>query len=76
VIVSLLILVVLILLFGAATLKGWLANVIGAAFGLALLIAAGIWVNTYFGDYGLVFVCIALLLLLAGAWAYVKSDLP
>ncbi len=73
-IVSLLILIVLILLFGAAAVKGWLANIAGAALGLALLIAAGIWVNTYFGEYGIIAVCVGLLIAFFALSAWVKSD--
>jgi hypothetical protein len=72
-IISLLVLILLTLLFGAAAVKGWLANVVGAALGLALLIVAGIWVNIYFGEYGFIAVCIGLLLLFVGLKAWVDS---
>ena len=73
-IVGLLIFIVLILLFGAGVVKGWLANIFGAFLGLGLLIAAAIWVNIQFGEYGLIGVCFALLVLFFAAYAWVHSE--
>jgi hypothetical protein len=74
VIESLLILIVLILLFGAAAVKGWIAQVLGTAIGFSLLIAAAIWVNIYFGEYGIIAICVGLFALFFGLKAWLESD--
>ena len=53
-IAALLVLIVLILLFGAGVVKGWLANAVGYCLGgLVLLVAAG-WLISFLGDDGFV----------------------
>lgn len=53
-IAALLVLIVLILLFGAGVVKGWLANALGYCLGgLVLLVAAG-WLISFLGDDGFI----------------------
>lgn len=48
--VGLLILIVLILLFGAGVVTGWLANIIGAVIGSVLLVALSVTIISLFGE--------------------------
>ena len=49
-VIALLILIVLILLFGAGVVTGWLRNAVGAIFGIALLSGSMILVNVFLGE--------------------------
>lgn len=51
-IVALLILIVLILLFGAGVVKGWLANALGVGCGGLAILVALIWLGSFFGENG------------------------
>ena len=70
-IAALLVLIVLVLLFGAGVVKGWLANAVGYSLGgLVLLVAAG-WLISFLGDDGFIWMLVgigvaAVLLLIVG----------
>jgi len=49
-ILALLILIVLILLFGAGVVKGWLKNALGAMLGIGLIVALMLTVTSLFGE--------------------------
>jgi hypothetical protein len=55
-IVALLIVIILILLFGAGVVKGWLANVVGFGCGGLLVLAALLWLGSFFGENGFAYV--------------------
>jgi len=70
-IVALLVLVVLILLFGAGVVKGWIANAAGLGCGFIILIAMILWIGSFFGEDGPVYVIIGsgILLTALAFWA-------
>lgn len=74
---GLLFLIVLILLFGAGVVKGWLLNAIGAILGLCLVIGIILWICSIFslgdGGFMVIFMVGGLLLALGAAWA--RGDL-
>lgn len=55
-IVALLVLIVLILLFGAAAVKGWIANTAVAGCGFIAICLAIVWLGTFFGEHGFLYV--------------------
>lgn len=59
-IVALLVLIVLILLFGAAAVKGWIANAVVAGCGFVAICLALIWVGSFFGKDGFAYVLLAI----------------
>ena len=66
-VVALLILIVFILLFGAGTVNGWLANAAGLGFGTLVLV--GLLLGSFLGPNGIEYVVFAVmgsLLALAG----------
>jgi len=78
-IVALLVLIVLILLFGAAAVRGWIANAVVMGFCLVAIALALIWVGSFFGPDGTLYIlgglCVVMLLL--AAWKAVPpSPLP
>ncbi|HEY0113058.1 MAG TPA: hypothetical protein VGB59_07870 [Allosphingosinicella sp.] len=81
-IVALLVVIVLILLFGAAAVKGWIANVVGFACGGVAILIALLWLGSFFGQDGVRYVLwttmglMLLLALLGMAFAPKKPDLP
>lgn len=59
-IVALLVLIVLILLFGAAAVKGWIANAATAGCGFIAICLALIWLGSFFGENGFMYVLFAI----------------
>jgi hypothetical protein len=55
-IVALLVLIVLILLFGAGVVKGWLANVAGLGCGGLVILVALLWLDSFFGENGVIYI--------------------
>jgi hypothetical protein len=55
-IVALLVLIVLILLFGAGVVKGWIANVATMGCGFIAICPALIWLGSFFGENGFMYV--------------------
>lgn len=67
-IVALLVLIVLILLFGAGVVKGWIANAVTLGCGGLAIVAALLWLGSFFGENGVQYVLwtvIGIMLLLA-----------
>jgi len=56
VIIALLVLIVLILLFGAGVVKGWLANLLGAVLGFAVLAALIVTIESQLGEEAFLYV--------------------
>ena len=69
--ILLLALILLTLLFGAGLVLGWLANIVGAVLGFALMAAIGLTLLSLFGEFGLICFCIGLatVLIVAKLWA-------
>jgi len=59
-IIALLILISLILLFGAAAVKGWIQNAVVVIIGFAAICTALIWLGSFFGEDGLTYVMLAI----------------
>lgn len=59
-VIALLILIVAILLFGAGAVKGWIRGGLAAGFGFAVIATALIWVGSFFGENGFLYVCLAI----------------
>jgi len=57
-IIALLILIIFILLFGAAAVKGWIFNAATILVGFVILVGLVIWVGSFFGDDGPMYVII------------------
>lgn len=55
-IVALLVLIVAILLFGAGVVKGFLANAISLGCGGMLILLIALWLGSFLGEYGLLWV--------------------
>jgi len=74
--IALLVLIVLILLFGAGVVKGWLANLLGVAIGVALTIALILTVVSLFGREAFLWLVVGGggMLLLASIWARSEMD--
>ncbi|HEY0113381.1 MAG TPA: hypothetical protein VGB59_09565 [Allosphingosinicella sp.] len=67
-IVALLLVIILILLFGAGVVKGWIANIVGFGCGGLVILVALLWLGSFFGEYGIRYVMwgvLGLLMLLA-----------
>lgn len=60
-VVALLVLIVLILLFGAGVVKGWLTNIIGLGCGGVAILMALLWVGSFFGPDGFRYIVYGLL---------------
>lgn len=75
-IVALLVVIVLILLFGAGVVKGWLANGIGMGCGFLALVAAVLWLGSFFGENGVEYVFWGFLgfLLLLAIWGAIEQQ--
>ena len=71
-IVALLILIVFILLFGAGVVKGWLANTAALVFGGGIALMLALWLGSYLGEYGLIWV-ILIVAALFGAGVLVED---
>jgi hypothetical protein len=78
VVVALLVLIVLILLFGAGVVKGWIANVVGYGCGGLAILAALLWVGSFFGEHGFMYVVYGILglLLVLGLLGKALEDWP
>lgn len=59
-IVALLVLIILILLFGAGVVKGWIANVATMGCGFLAICLALIWFGSFFGEHGFMYVVFAI----------------
>lgn len=59
-IVALLVLIVLILLFGAGVVKGWIANVATMGCGFIAICLALVWLGSFFGENGFMYVMFAI----------------
>lgn len=59
-IVALLVLIILILLFGAGVVKGWIANVATMGCGFIAICLALIWLGSFFGENGFLYVVFAI----------------
>lgn len=70
-VVALLVLIVLILLFGAGVVKGWIANAATMGCGFVAICLALIWLGSFFGENGFLYVLLAIggILLLLGVLA-------
>lgn len=78
-IVALLVLIVLILLFGAGVVKGWIANAVTMGCGFIALCLALIWLGSFFGENGFLYVLLAIggiMLLLAALAAIFNDQVP
>lgn len=75
-VIGLLILIVLILLFGAGVVKGWLANILGAILGLVLAAGALIWLASTFGEDGAVIALLTAAALVIGLGLWARSGSP
>lgn len=62
-IVALLILIVLILLFGAAAIKGWIKSALGLGIGLILAAVVILWITSLLGEDGFLYLLGALFVL-------------
>lgn len=51
-IVALLLVIILILLFGAGVVKGWIANIVGLGCGGLAILVALLWLGSFFGENG------------------------
>lgn len=60
-IVALLVVIILILLLGAGVVKGWIANGIGFGCGGLVILAALLWLGSYFGENGFKYIVWAIL---------------
>ena len=75
-IIALLVVIVLVLLFGAGVVKGWLANGIGMGCGFIAIVAAVLWLGSFFGENGpeyVIYGFCGLILLLALAAAVTEQ---
>lgn len=75
-IIALLVLIVFILLFGAAAVKGWLKSTATMILGFVILVGLVLWLGSFFGGDGPMYVILGgggLLLVLA---MWVKSTEP
>lgn len=63
-IVALLVLIVLILLFGAGIVKGWLKSAITLGCGGLIIVGVLVWLGSFFGENGLMYVVCGILGLL------------
>ena len=70
-IVALLVLIALILLFGAGVVKGWLSNAIGLVLGGGAIVLTLVWLGSYLGENGpfWLFIGIGVLLFIGSIWA-------
>lgn len=78
-IVALLVLIVLILLFGAGVVKGWIANAATMGCGFIAIVTALIWVGSFFGENGFLYVLLTiggLMLALLAAGYMMGLDSP
>ena len=78
-IVALLVLIVLILLFGAGVVKGWIANLATMGCGFIAICLALAWLGSFFGENGFMYVLFALggiMLLLAVVAHILNSETP
>lgn len=76
-IVALLVFIVLILLFGAGVVRGWLANVVGLGCGGLVILMALLWLGSFFGENGVTYIMYAIgavLLALAVAKVVIGSE--
>jgi len=76
-IVALLLVIVLILLFGAGVVKGWLANVIGLGCGGLAILMALLWLGSFLGENGVTYLLYAIgviLMALVVAKVFIGSD--
>lgn len=75
-IVALLVLIVLILLFGAGIVKGWIANAVTMGCGFITICLALIWLGSFFGENGFLYVLLAIggIMLLLAAFAVIFND--
>lgn len=75
-IVGLLILIVLILLFGAGVVKGWLKNALGLVLGLLIAAGALTWLAATLGEDGAMIALLVGGAVLIGLGIWVKTRLP
>lgn len=70
-IIALLSLIALILLFGASVVKGWIKNAAAVVCASTLIVLAVLWVGSFFGENGFLYVWLGLgtLLFIASIWA-------
>jgi hypothetical protein len=57
--VALLVVIVLILLFGAGVVKGWLTNLVALGCGGLAILMALLWLGSFFGENGVTYVMYA-----------------
>jgi len=55
-VVAILVVIALILLFGAGVVKGWLANLFGLGCGGLVILAALLWLGSFFGENGFTYI--------------------
>ncbi|MDV3455873.1 hypothetical protein RZN05_02670 [Sphingomonas sp. HF-S4] len=75
-IIALLILIIAIMLFGAGFVKGWLKNVIGMIGGFVVMAGLAIWVGSFFGEDGPIWVIMIGMGLLFVLAIWVRSTEP
>jgi len=78
-IVALLVVIILILLFSASVVKGWIANVAGFGCGTLAILVALLWLGSFFGESGFTYIVwgfMGILGLLAIAAVVVRADQP
>lgn len=61
---ALLVVIILILLFGAGVVKGWLANLVGFGCGGILILAALLWLGSFFGENGFTYIVYGIMALI------------
>lgn len=72
----LLLLIVFILLFGAAAVKGWLKGIASYVGGFAVVAGLALWLGSYFGEDGPIYVIMGGMGLLALLAFWVKATEP
>ncbi len=78
-VVALRILIVLILLFGAAAVKGWIKSAAVGILGFVAICAVLIWLGSFFGENGVMYVLFGLsggMVLLGIIAAFIGNETP
>lgn len=75
-IVALLVLIVLILLFGAAAVKGWIKSTVAYVLGFTAIVTVIIWLSSFFGENGFLWVMGGLFVLVVaiGIAGYIEAN--
>jgi apolipoprotein N-acyltransferase len=76
-VVALLVLIVLVLLFGAAAVKGWIKSALVWVLGFAVICTAIIWLGSFLGEDGFLYVVLGIgaFMLAFAALGWVLSEI-